>query len=55
MKAKPNEQPCKICKDHKSGKPLMLRDDNGHKHPYTHICNCPYCGRFLTENYKNIK
>ena len=29
----------------------MLRDDDGHKHPYTHICNCPYCGRFLSENY----
>lgn len=51
MKIKPNKQPCQICRNHKGGKPFMLRDDDGHKHPYTHICNCPYCGRFLSENY----
>lgn len=51
MKVKPNKQPCQICRNHKGGKPFMLRDDNGQRHPFTHICNCPYCGRFLTENY----
>lgn len=51
MKVKPNKQPCQICRNHKGGKPFMLRDDNGQQHPFTHICNCPYCGRFLSENY----
>lgn len=50
MNIKPNKQPCPICKNHKGGTPLMIRDDNAEKHPYTHICNCPYCGRFLAEN-----
>lgn len=53
MKIKPSKQPCQICKNHKGGTPLMLRDDYAEKHPYTHICNCPYCGRFLAENYEN--
>lgn len=53
MNIKPNKQPCPICKNHKGGTPLMIRDDNAEKHPYTHICNCPYCGRFLAENYES--
>lgn len=52
---KPNKQPCTICKDHKSGKPFLLRDDKGNEYKFSHICNCPYCGRFLVENYKCIK
>lgn len=48
---RPNKQPCVICKDHKGGKPFMLRDDSGQEHLFSHISNCPYCGRFLSENY----
>ena len=52
---KPTKHPCVICKEHKSGKPFLLRDDNGNEYAFSHISNCPYCGRFLKENYKNIK
>ena len=51
MNVKPNKQPCAVCRNHKSGKPFMIRDDDGVKRAFTHICNCPYCGRFLSENY----
>ncbi len=50
-KTRPNKQPCAICRNHKPRAPFFLRDDKGEKHPFTHICNCPYCGRFLSENY----
>lgn len=48
---KQNRQPCPICRNHKAGAPLKIRDDNGVSFRATHICNCPYCGRFLSENY----
>lgn len=48
---KPNKQPCCICKDHKQGQPFKIRDDIGREFLVSHICNCPYCGRFLAENY----
>lgn len=53
MNIKPNKQPCRICKDHKKGNPFMIRDDNAELRPFSFICNCPYCGRFLSENYEN--
>lgn len=51
---KPNKQPCKICKDHKANQPFEIRDDIGRLAKVTHFCNCPYCGRFLSENFQNI-
>lgn len=50
-KVKPLSQPCVVCKNHKSGVPFILRDDNGVEYKFSHICNCPFCGRFLAENY----
>ena len=49
--ARPNSQPCAICRNHKRRKPFVLTDDNGDKFSITNICNCPFCGRFLKENY----
>lgn len=51
MKMRPNKQPCPICKDHKPLAPFKIRDDSGKLFTVTHICNCPYCGRYLAENY----
>lgn len=48
---KPNKQPCCICKEHKPRIPFKIRDDNGTLFTVSHIANCPYCGRFLSENY----
>lgn len=48
---KPNKQPCCICKGHKPRSPFKICDDNGKEFTVTHIANCPYCGRFLSENY----
>ena len=48
----PNKQPCPICKDHKPRAPFKIRDDKGELFTVTHICNCPYCGRYLSENYE---
>lgn len=48
---KPNPQPCKVCQNHKAGQPFYIRDDDGRLYKTTHICNCPYCGRFLAEDY----
>lgn len=48
---KPNKQPCAVCRNHKGGEPFKIRDDNGALFTVRHICNCPYCGRFLEENY----
>lgn len=31
--------------------PFEIRDDFGVLYKTSHISNCPYCGRFLTENY----
>lgn len=52
---KPNKQPCEICRNHKKGVPFKIRDDNGTSFTVTHICNCPYCGRFLSENYEGMQ
>lgn len=49
------KQPCAICRNHKAGKPMKIRDDNGQLFTVTHIAHCPYCGRFLAENYENSK
>ena len=51
MKAKPNKQPCAVCRNHKPLAPFKIRADNGEIFTVTHICNCPYCGRYLEENY----
>lgn len=48
---KPLQQPCRICKNHKAGAAFKIRDDNGKLFTASHISNCPYCGRFLSENY----
>ena len=48
---KPLKQPCQICRDHKGGTPMKIRDDNAVLFKVTHIAHCPYCGRFLSENY----
>jgi hypothetical protein len=45
------KQPCCICKGHKANEPFEIRDDFGVLYKTSHISNCPYCGRFLTENY----
>ncbi len=29
MKARPNKQPCAVCRGHKGGKPMKIRDDDG--------------------------
>jgi hypothetical protein len=47
----PNKQPCAVCKEHKARTPFKIRDDNGRIIKVTHISNCPYCGRYLIENY----
>ena len=52
MAIKPNKQPCAVCREHKAKKPFKIRADNGQEFEVSHICNCPYCGRFLAENYK---
>lgn len=49
---KPLPQPCKVCKDHKAGKPFAIRADNAALYKTSHISHCPYCGRFLVENYQ---
>lgn len=49
---KPNKQPCAVCRNHKRDEPFKIRDDNGTLFTVRHICNCPYCGRFLAENYQ---
>lgn len=48
---KPLEQPCVICRNHKPNKPFKIRADNGALFETRFINNCPFCGRFLTENY----
>lgn len=35
----------------KANEPFEIRDDFGVLYKTSHISNCPYCGRFLTENY----
>lgn len=46
-------QPCAVCRNHKGRKPIKIRDDYGTLFEATHIAHCPYCGRFLKENYMN--
>jgi len=48
---KPNKQPCKICENHTANEAFKIRDDSGQVFTVSLICNCPYCGRFLSENY----
>lgn len=50
--AKQLKQPCQICRKHKGGKPMKIRDDHGTLFEATHIAHCPYCGRYLAENYE---
>ena len=52
-KIKPLKQPCAVCRNHKPLVPFKLIDDSGKEVFITHICNCPFCGRFLKENYNN--
>ena len=49
------KRPCAICRDHVSCGPLPIRDDNAVQFKVTHIAYCPYCGRFLSENYPDLK
>lgn len=49
-KIEKQKQPCCICKGHKANEPFEIRDDFGVLYKTSHISNCPYCGRFLTEN-----
>lgn len=48
---KPIKQPCVICNKHKANAPFFIRDNNGKLFKVSHIAHCPYCGRFLKENY----
>ena len=52
---RPNKQPCAVCRDHKKGQPIKIRDDDGTLFEVSFICNCPYCERFLRENYEAEK
>lgn len=49
---KPIRQPCVVCRNHKGGAPIKIRADHGGQVAVTHIAHCPYCGRFLSENYQ---
>ena len=51
MKTGNLEQPCKICKDHKAGKPFKIRANNAVLYETSFVSNCPYCGRFIAENF----
>lgn len=48
-------QPCTICRNHKANEPFLLRDDAGQIYKISQISNCPFCGRFLIENLKNLQ
>lgn len=48
---KPLPQPCKICKEHKAREPFKIRDNHGVLYETSFISHCPYCGRFLKEDY----
>lgn len=52
-KIKPLPQPCIICKNRKPNTPIKIRDDNGTLFKCTFIAHCPYCGRFLEEDYNS--
>lgn len=45
-------RPCHICMNIKNGNKFKVRDDNGAIQTITFIAYCPYCGRFLKEQYK---
>lgn len=49
---RPLPQPCVICKNRKPRTPFKIRDDNGTLFRVSFIAHCPYCGRFLEEDYK---
>lgn len=51
FKPKCTKRPCCICKGHKANKPFEIRDDFGRLYKTSNISHCPYCGRFLNENY----
>lgn len=53
FKPKCTKRPCCICKDHKANKPFEIRDDFGRLYKTSNISHCPYCGRFLNENYSS--
>jgi len=48
-------QPCTICRNHKANEPFLLRDDAGQIYKISQISNCPFCGRVLIENLKNLQ
>lgn len=52
QEAKQLRQPCAVCRNHKGGTPIRIRDDHGTLFEATHIAHCPYCGRYLKENYE---
>lgn len=52
---KPLPQPCIICKDRKPRTPFKIRDDKGALFKVSFIAHCPYCGRFLKEDYTEEK
>lgn len=43
-------QPCPRCRNHKANEAFLLWDDIGRGYMVSNLSNCPYCGRFLTEN-----
>lgn len=45
------KQSCTVCKNHKANEPFEIRDDKGVLYKTSHISCCPYCGRYLKENY----
>lgn len=46
-------RPCPVCRKIKNGDKFKVRDDNGAIQTITFIAYCPYCGRFLMEQYEN--
>lgn len=46
-------QPCTMCRNHKANDAFLLWDDLGRGYMASNLSNCPYCGRFLIENFKN--
>ena len=45
------KRPCHVCMKIKNGDKFKVRDDNGTIQTITFIAYCPYCGRFLKEQY----
>ncbi len=53
-KINPLPQPCNICKNRKPFTPIKIRDDKGTLFKCSFIAHCPYCGRFLAEDFNII-